>query len=51
MRSQIARSDDRGGERDDSGDLDIGSATADVKTTARGSVDERCLVPRSKSET
>jgi hypothetical protein len=51
MRSQIARCQDRGGERDDRGDLEVGSAAADVKTTGLGSVDERCRVPRSKSET
>jgi hypothetical protein len=50
MRSQIARCEDRGGERDDRGDLEVGPAMAYVTTTSLGSVDERCRVPRSKFE-
>ncbi len=51
MRPQVARREDRGGERDDRADLEVGSATADVKTTGLGSVDERFRAPRSKAET
>jgi hypothetical protein len=50
MRSQIACGEDRGGERDDRDDLEVGPATAYVKTTSVGSVVERCRIPRSKSE-
>ena len=50
MWSQIARCEDRSGDRDDRGHLEVGPATADVKTMSLGSVDERFRVPRSKSE-